>query len=97
MNVKTLRLTAGLAFAACLWLGGAAVTGHGADTTDGPAGSGVRVTAGHELADRADGGHDDSHDGRGSGHGNGGGGHGDKPCPVTTAWGSSVCPGKPLN
>ncbi|MEV0413184.1 hypothetical protein AB0I68_20895 [Streptomyces sp. NPDC050448] len=90
MIVKTLRLTAGLAVGACLWLGGAAVCGHGADTMGGPAGSGTRVTAGSGLAD-----------GQGNGHGNGNdnghGHHGDKPCPVTTAWGSSVCPGKPLN
>ncbi|MCX4631036.1 MULTISPECIES: hypothetical protein [unclassified Streptomyces] len=88
MIVKTLRLTAGLAVVACLW-GGAAVSGHGTDTAGGPAGSGTRVTAGSALTGAAD-------DGRGNGHG-GGGHHGDKPCPVTTAWGSSVCPGKPLN
>lgn len=45
MIVNTVRLTAGLAVGACLWLGGAAVSGHGADALGGPADSGTRVTA----------------------------------------------------
>ncbi|MCX5148899.1 hypothetical protein OHB36_19320 [Streptomyces sp. NBC_00320] len=92
MIVNTVRLTAGLAVGACLWLGGAAVSGHGADALGGPADSVTRVTA-----DSGPPGGTGEGNGHGNGNGNGHGHHGDDHCPVTTAWGNAYCPGKPLN
>ncbi|MFG2665847.1 hypothetical protein ACGFY6_16560 [Streptomyces sp. NPDC048387] len=87
MIVNTLRVTAGLAAGVGLWLGGAAVSADGGATADGASGSGTRAVATAAQAD-----------GRGTGHGRGDGHHGDHDhCPVTTAWGDALCPGKPLN
>ncbi|MFE6747203.1 hypothetical protein ACFVGM_15215 [Kitasatospora purpeofusca] len=79
------------------WWGGpaaalAADSGPGPAVVTTPAG-GVTGNLGNadrlrDLLDR------DGRDGHGGGHG---GGHSDRQCTVTTAWGDSWCPRKPLD